>query len=68
MIALLPETYRQVIDLRIYKGFSVQQTANLLCISPSNVSTRLNRAVKMLRKRLNARIQPVSRRSLRKIA
>lgn len=68
MISLLPETYRQVIDLRIYKGFSVQQTANLLCISRSNVSTRLNRAVKMLRKRLNARIQSVSRRTLRNIA
>ena len=64
-ISLLPETYRQVIDLRVTKGFSPQQTANLLCISRSNVSTRLNRAVKMLRKRLNARIQSASRRTLR---
>lgn len=63
MISLLPETYRQVIDLRIYKGFSTQQTANLLYISPSNVSTRLNRAVRLLRKRVNARIQSASRRS-----
>ena len=65
MISLLPETYRQVINLRIYKGFSAQQTANLLCISRSNVSTRLNRAVKMLRKRLDSRIHSASRRAIR---
>lgn len=65
MISLLPETYRQVIDLSVHKGFSAQQTANLLCISRSNVSTRLNRAVKMLRNGLNARIKSASCRTLR---
>ena len=33
MISLLPETYRQVIDFRIYKGFSAQQT--LKCFKSS---------------------------------
>ena len=60
MISLLPETYRQVIDLRVYEGFSTRQTAKLLHISRSNVSTRLDRAVQMLRKRVNARIQSTS--------
>ena len=58
MVRLLPDTYRQVIELRVYEGFSTQQAADLLHVSRSNVSTRLNRAVKLLQQRLDARLQP----------
>lgn len=64
MIRLLPNTYRQVIELRIYEGFSTQQTADLLHVSRSNVSTRLNRAVKLLQKRIDARIESSTQKKL----
>lgn len=64
-ISHLPKAYRQVIDLRLYKGFSARQTADLLCISRSTVSTRLNRAVRMLRQRLDSRLHPAPRRASR---
>lgn len=57
MISLLPDTYRQVIELRVYEGFSTRQTADLLHVSRSNVSSRLHRAVKLLQRRLDARLQ-----------
>ena len=57
MISLLPDTYRQVIELRVYEGLSNRQTADLLHISRANVSTRLHRAVKMLQRSLDARLQ-----------
>ena len=60
MVSLLPKTYRQVIELRVFEGFSVKETAELLHVSRSNVSTRLNRAVKLLQKRIDSRIQSVS--------
>ena len=65
MVSLLPKTYRQVIELRVIKGFSAQQTANLLCISRSNVSTRLNRSIQLLQKRFNARTSIAPARTLR---
>ena len=37
MISLLPETYRQVVELRVYEGFSTCQTAELLHVSRSNI-------------------------------
>lgn len=57
IVAALPLAYREVCVLRFGKGLSRAETAHLLGISPSNVSTRLERAVKMLRKRLDARLQ-----------
>ena len=57
MIALLPETYRQVIELRVYEGFSTRQTADLLHVSRANARTRLHRAVKMLQRSLDARLK-----------
>lgn len=57
IVAALPIAYREVCVLRFGKGLSGTETAHLLGISPSNVSTRLERAVKMLRKRLDARLQ-----------
>jgi len=55
MIAALPETYRQVLELRHVRGLSTGEAAGLLHTSRANVSVRLNRAVSMLRKRLQAR-------------
>ena len=49
MMTLLPETYRQVLDLHTNQGLSNQQIACRLHISRSSVSTRLNRAVRLLR-------------------
>ena len=59
MIELLPVTYRQVLEMRVYQGLSSQQTAERLHISRSTVSTRLHRAVKLLKSRLDARVHPV---------
>ena len=56
MIVLLPETYRQVVDLRFYGGLSTRQTAERLHISPSNAAVRLSRAVEMLKRRLDSRL------------
>ena len=58
MIVLLPETYRQVVDLRLYQGLSTLQTSERLHISPSNVAVRLNRAVEMLKRLLDDRLSP----------
>ena len=56
MVLLLPDTYRQVIELRVYAGLSTRQTADLLHVSRSNVTTRLHRAVKFLQRRIDARM------------
>lgn len=57
MIVMLPDTYRRVIELRVQENLSTKQTARLLGISHSNVTTRLNRAVKMLERRIRSRIE-----------
>ena len=57
MVSLLPDTYRQILELRAYQGLSSQQTAERLHISRSSVSTRLNRAVHLLQRRLEARFR-----------
>lgn len=51
VMALEPK-YRVVIYLYYYEQYSVKEIAELLRISPSNVSTRLFRARELLRKRL----------------
>lgn len=48
----LPVAYRTVFMLRELEGFSVQETADLLNITPVNVKVRLNRAKTMLQKQL----------------
>lgn len=55
MIVTLPEIYARVIELRVCQGLSVRQAATRLQISPSNVTTRLNRAVKMIKSRIDRR-------------
>ncbi len=50
--------YRMVFSLREINGFSVEETAETLNISQSNVKTRLNRAKSMLRKEIEKYYQP----------
>lgn len=57
MVGDLPRMYREVIALRYGEGLSTGKTADLLHISKSTVGTRLHRAVKKLRKSLDARIR-----------
>ncbi len=45
MIDLLPGTYRQVIKLRLYQGFSNKEITRRLHVSRGNVAVRLNRAI-----------------------
>lgn len=54
-VALLPEPYRQVIELRFGRELSTAETAARLAVSRSNVATRLDRALRLLRKRFAAR-------------
>ena len=56
IISTLPETHRQVLDLRYSQDLSTEQAAGILGISPTNVSSRLNRAVALLRRRVQARL------------
>lgn len=60
IIQLLPDTYRQVIELRLYRGLSNQQIAHTLHISRRNAATRLTRAVALLKRRLGSRIRSLS--------
>ena len=58
MVTLLPDTYRQVIDLRIYEELSTRETAERLHLTNSNVRVRLHRAVRLLQRSLDDRLQP----------
>ncbi len=60
MIQVLPGTYREILDLRVNQGLSTRQTAERLHISRASVSTRLNRAVHLLKGRLNIRLRSLS--------
>ncbi len=55
MIDLLPGTYRQVIKLRLYQGFSNREISRLLHVSRGNVAVRMNRAITLLKRRIDAR-------------
>jgi RNA polymerase sigma factor (sigma-70 family) len=50
----IPLTYRTVFILREIEGFTVQETAELLNITPVNVKVRLNRAKSLLQKELES--------------
>lgn len=56
VVVFLPDAYSQVVDLRVYQRLSSKETAERLHISPSDVDTRLSRAVKMLKRRLDSRL------------
>ena len=47
-VSLLRDTYRHVIELRVYEGFSTRPAADRLDASRSYVATRLIRATKLL--------------------
>ena len=54
-IAVLPETYRQVILLRYYEGLSCQEIATRLATPLGTVTKTLSRAYALLRQELEAR-------------
>jgi len=55
VIALLPESYRQVILLRYYEGLSCQEVATRVQMPLGTVTKTLSRAYAMLRQELKAR-------------
>ena len=65
MIDLLPGTYRQVIKLRHYQGFSNKEISRLLHVSRGNVAVRMNRAITLLKRRIDARARSLPPRASR---
>ena len=55
----LPDDFRTVFVARAIEGLSVEETAELLGLKPETVKTRLHRARKLLRERLDDEIGPV---------
>jgi RNA polymerase sigma-70 factor (ECF subfamily) len=55
----LPDAYRTVFVARAIEGLSAEETAELLGLKPETVKTRLHRARKLLRQRLDEQIGPV---------
>ncbi len=56
IVEALPATYREVYILRYRQECSERETARHLGISPTAVSSRLNRAVKLIQERLAQRL------------
>ena len=56
MTSFLPDTYRQVIESRVYEGLSTRQTADLLHVSNGSFRTRLHRAVRFLQRQIDCRL------------
>lgn len=50
----LPEKYRVVLVLRDIEGFSTEESAHILNLSPSNIKVRLHRARVFLREQLKS--------------
>lgn len=55
----LPEMFRAVFVARAVEGLSAEETAGLLGLKPETVKTRLHRARKLLRERLDEELGPV---------
>lgn len=55
----MADAFRSVFVARVIEGLSVEETADLLGIEQATVKTRLHRARKMVRARLEAEIGPV---------
>ncbi|MER9586777.1 RNA polymerase sigma factor [Mesorhizobium sp. M0276] len=55
----LPDVYRTVFVARVIEGLSIEETADLLCVRPQTVKTRLHRARALVRKALDDQIGPV---------
>lgn len=62
----LPEIYRQVFLLRDVEELNIEETAQALSISISNVKVRLHRARMMLQKELAPQLKSVVRSSARR--
>ncbi len=65
VVGLLPEIYRQVLELRYGQGLSPEEAAEQLHISRTSVNTRLNRAVALVRRCLEARLRQESSSPMR---
>ena len=63
MVERLPESYREVIEMRLDRELSTRETARRLNTSPSSVASRLHRGLRMLRHRFMARITKKKRLS-----
>jgi RNA polymerase sigma-70 factor (ECF subfamily) len=50
----LPEKYRLVVVLRDVEGFTTQETAEILDLTPTNIKVRLHRARLFLREALKS--------------
>jgi RNA polymerase sigma-70 factor (ECF subfamily) len=55
----LPEAFRLVFITRVIEGMNVEETANILCLKPETVKSRLHRARTMLRDIVERKIGPV---------
>jgi RNA polymerase sigma-70 factor (ECF subfamily) len=55
----LPEIYRTVFVARVIEGLSMEETAELLTIKPETVKTRLFRARRLVRERIEKEVGPV---------
>lgn len=55
----LPEAFRTVLVARLLEGMSVEETADLLGLRLDTVKTRLHRARRLLRQRLEERVGPI---------
>ena len=65
MIDLLPGTFRQVIKLRLYQGFSDKEISLSLHLSRGNVAARMNRAITLLQRRIDAHTRSLSQQGFR---
>jgi len=59
MIARLPEKHATILSLRDLQGRSYEEIAEVLNISPGTVDSRLHRARKLLRKKLEPMLRPI---------
>jgi RNA polymerase sigma-70 factor (ECF subfamily) len=57
-IDALPEAFRTVLVARVVEGMSLEETADLLCIRPETVKTRLHRARRLVREALEQHLGP----------
>jgi RNA polymerase sigma-70 factor, ECF subfamily len=55
----LPDAYRTVFIARVIEGLSIDETAELLCLRPETVKTRLHRARHLVRKQIDREIGPM---------
>ena len=56
-MALLPEPYREVLELRFERELSTYEAAKRLKVTRSNVATRLHRALGLLKRRFRSRLR-----------